>query len=214
MYSLDTDFGQLCETLYDPLQLGVTVLKDVLDEQCLIGIRSELKDNQRNFVPRPYRYGTTVQGLSSWDFEQAVTDNYTSLKQLNACYDSVSRGLHQNMKLSLHHNEVKVNASYYPAGSVGIGPHRDNSFSVNFIAIFIISGCNDFFTARDKSTAEEIAFPVIPGDCVLMRGPRSLKERDLRPIHYVKKIVEGRHIITFREVNKGLLEQTRNPYNL
>jgi alkylated DNA repair dioxygenase AlkB len=214
MEHIGLDFNHLCATLYDPEQLGVVVLKGILDKNCIEGIQSEIDGNRRNFVARPYRYGTTVQGLSSWDFERAVMDNYTSLKQLNACYDSLSRGLQQDMRTSLHYNEVKVNASHYPAGSVGIGPHKDNSFSVNFVAIFIVSGCNDFFAARDKTLAMETAFPVSPGDCVLMRGPRSLEERNLRPTHYVKQIIEDRNIVTFREINRGLAIRTHNIYNL
>jgi hypothetical protein len=204
----------LYETLYDPLQTGIIVLPEALDEALLAGIRAELTDNRRNFVQRPYRYGTTVQGLSSWDFEQDLMDNYHYLKQLNRIYGKLSRELHSNLTNELHFDQVTVNASHCPTRSVGIGPHKDNSFSVNFIAIFIISGCNDFFTARDKNGTDEVAFGVTPGDCVLMRGPRSLEERSLRPIHYVKEIVEDRRIITFREINRGLVARTSTLYNL
>jgi hypothetical protein len=141
--------------------------------------------------------------------------NYSHLGQLKCFYDELSRELHARLQgKGLYSDQLQVNASYYPAGSVGIGPHRDNSFSVNFIAIFIISGCNDFFTASDKKTTGEVALPVVPGDCVLMRGPRSLEERSLRPIHYVKEIQADRNIITFREINRGLVARTTNRYNL
>ncbi len=208
------NFDFLCEELYDPLKTGVVVAKTGFDEAGIAGIKNELAANQRNFVPRPYRYGTTVQGLSSWDFERAVMDNYTYLARLNALYEAMSLELHNRMGSAFYFDDVKVNASYYPAGSVGIGPHRDNTFSVNFIAIFVISGCNAFFTAREKDTKNEMAYAVASGDCILMRGPRSVKEKHLRPIHYVKQIESDRYIVTFREVNRGLLERTKNIYNL
>ena len=214
MTATRNDFDAICQELYDPLQTGVVVINTGFNETRIAGIQEELDANRRNFVPRPYRYGTTVQGLSSWDFERAVMDNYTHLEQLNVFYETLSRELHSRMGSAFYFDDVKVNVSYYPAGSVGIGPHRDNTFSVNFIAIFVISGCNAFFTARDKDALSEVAYEVVPGDCILMRGPRSVQEKNLRPIHYVKRIEADRHIVTFREVNRGLLERTKHIYNL
>ena len=215
MYIFDSSFDTLCEALYVSSNTGICILKDVLDEAVVHGIKSEIRSNRRNYVQRPYRFGTTVQGLSSWDFEREVMNNYINLRQLNRFYDRLSHETHCRLGGSgLYADQIGVNASYYPSGSVGIGPHRDNSFSVNFIAIFVISGCNDFFTARDKQATDEVSFPVAPGDCILMRGIRSLEERHLRPIHYVKQIVEDRHIITFREINRGLANRTTKPLNL
>lgn len=214
MPKVSHNFDEIYSELYDPLGTGVVIAKACIDEVSVAGIKDELDASRRNFVPRPYNYGTTVQGLSSWDFERAVMDNYTHLAQLNNFYESMSRELHNRMSTAFYFDDVKVNASYYPAGSVGIGPHRDNTFSVNFIAIFVISGCNAFVTARDKDALSEVAYEVVPGDCVLMRGPRRVQEKNLRPIHYVKRIEADRHIVTFREVNRGLLERTKNIYNL
>ncbi|MEK7642800.1 MAG: hypothetical protein AAB392_03330 [Patescibacteria group bacterium] len=208
MSTVSTDYKSLCQKLYDPKDCGVVVVKRALSPILAISIRHELEENRRNYVPRPKHYGTTMQGLSSWDFERAILRNYKYLAVLDSHYSAFSDRLHEHMGPCQKVDEISVNSSFYKVGSLGIGPHRDNSFSINFVAIYIISGSNEFCTARDKSKNEEIQFETVPGDLVLMRAPRNPAENDLRPIHYVGEIKSDRYIVVFRNINHELLHQT------
>jgi hypothetical protein len=198
---------ELCDRLYDPFESGVVVLPSVVDKNTVQGVLSELQENSRNFVQRQHSYGTTVQGLSSWDMELGVVNNYPYLSQMYTVYEQISTRLHNISSKNAVCDEISINSSFYPQGSVGIGPHRDNTFSVNFVIIFVFSGTNDFYTSIDKDRSEEKCHTIRPGDCIIMRGPRDISEKCMRPIHYVKDILEDRYIVTFREINHELLSR-------
>jgi hypothetical protein len=214
MHKTSQEYRALYESLYDPSATGVVLLRQVISPAIIDGTVHELKSNQRNFVKRPLHYGTTLQELSSWDFEREVLRNYTYLSKVEERYDEISSALHAQMDVSSQVDEIQVNVSHYAQNSIGIGPHRDNTFSVNFTAIFIITGENEFCTAEAKECEHEVCYPTTPGDCIVLRGPRSYEERDLRPIHYVKAISKERYIVTFREINHEYLNQTRRDSQL
>lgn len=202
-----TNFVSLQTKLYDFEQPGVVLLREMLSPTTVSGIQEELVSNRRNHVPRPTQYGTTSQMLHSWDFERAVLKNYEHLSVLDKLYEELSRGLHSHMPKAHYYDRVDVNSSLYPKGSIGIGPHRDNSFSVNFTVIAVISGENSFFTAQDKERNGEVEFQTEPGDFIVLRGPRTVKENRYRPVHYVGEVKTERYIIVFREINTGLLQR-------
>jgi hypothetical protein len=208
MSTTSVNYKSLCKDIYNPDGCGVVIVKEVLSRVLTIGILHELEQNKRNYVLRPRHYGTTQQGLSSWDFERAVLRNYEHLGVLDERHLTFSGQLHEHMDLCQQVDEVRVNSSFYGTGSLGIGPHRDNSFSVNFIAIYVISGSNKFCTAKDKLRNGEVHFDTTPGDLVLMRAPRNPNENCLRPIHYIDEIENDRYIVVFREINHELLYQT------
>ena len=201
------NYENLCEKLYDPKECGVVIVRSVLNPDEVSKVSTELEGNKKNYVPRPKRYGTTDQELSSWDFERAVMMNYQGLLTLHNRHMTISEGLHAVLPCSYTVDEIRTNSNFYAAGGVGIGPHRDNSFSVNLIAIYLIAGDSQFHTARNKERAGEIKFDVSPGDAVLMRGPRNCEEHSMRPVHYVNDVKTDRYIVVFREINHGLLNK-------
>ena len=194
-------YDQLAFDLYDPKRSGVIVLKNLLLVQELVTALYDIRSNRRNFVARPRLYGTTTQDLSSWNVESAALHNYNGLGNIATQYEKLSHELHGRLTVAEPFDEVSTSVGHYPSTSHGIGPHRDNSFCVNFIAIFVVAGAATFCTARDKSGAQERTHSVQPGDCILLRAPRTLAERSLRPIHYVRGIAANRYTVAFREIN-------------
>lgn len=201
------NYHDLCRKLFNPSELGILVLQEALSETEVRGVLGELTQNKRNFVQRPEYYGTTRQVHSSWDFKRAVLANYQFLSILDKRHTELSRQIYEQIGMFRQVDETRVNASFYEAGSAGIGPHRDNSFSVNFTAIYILSGDNKFCGARDKTKDGEVQFDVLPGDVVLMRGPRNISENDIRPVHYIERIQSGRYIVIYREINHEQLHK-------
>ena len=202
--------------LYDPKESGVIILHEVVNGELRNSLLRELRANNTKFVGRPIHYGTTLQDLSSWDMEREEVTRCAYLSELSSIYDEISGEIHSSQSNTAHFDDINVNSSLYLSGSLGIGPHRDNSFSVNFVAIFVISGNNNFYTADDKSGSGEVIHYVRPGDCIVMRGPRLDSEGGQRPIHYVKKITADRYIVTFREINQEYLRRVHKDgvYNI
>ncbi len=208
MYTL-IDFEKLCKKLYDPNETGVVVIRQFIDPSLCNLVLGELKGNERNYIQRPKRYGNTSQELASWDFEMAIMRNYPYLSEVENAYLNLSKNLHEKIENAFEVDEVRVNSSFYQKCDIGIGPHKDNSFSVNFTFIFVIKGKSNFCTAEDKNQTNEIKFSTDQGDLVILRAPRKIDSEDLRPIHYVCDIEEDRHIIVFREINHKILFNTK-----
>lgn len=202
---MNIDYNELCRELYDPQKSGVVVFPAIFNDAEAEGVLTELKENSRNFVERPRQYGTTDQELSSWDFEHRLMLNYPYMSFVYQRYRVMSKRIHEALPYAHIVNELQVNATRYGAGSIGIGPHRDNTFSVNFVLVYVFSGDGDFCTAKNKEGVGEEVHAVSPGDAILMRGPRSDEERCMRPVHYVKGISRERYTIVFREINHELL---------
>jgi hypothetical protein len=194
-------YHSICKTLFNPHTSGVIVLPRVLDVHHIKGLLQELKEHSGNFVQRPVYYGTTQQELSSWDFTRSYMREHPALHELDTTHEILRHRLYEHIGLYTPVDETIVNSTLYHAGSIGIGPHRDNSFNVNFVSIYVISGTNTFFVAKNKMREGERGFTVNPGDCVLMRAPRRPYEVSLRPVHYVKHVPEDRYTIVYREIN-------------
>lgn len=195
------NYKEISKELYDKSKIGVFILRNILSNKEALSLKKELILNNKNYVSRKEFYGTTRQKLSSWDFEIDVMKNYKYMSILKKRYEYIRDSMSVFSPDSFKVDEICTNSSFYKKGSCGIGPHIDNSFSVNIIFICIISGMNEFCVSADKKKRKEKKMEISPGDIILMRGPRSDGERDMRPIHYVEKILEDRYIITFREIN-------------
>jgi hypothetical protein len=92
----------------------------------------------------------------------------------------------------------------YPAGSIGITPHRDGWRYINLICIFVISGKGRFYVCADRAGSAAVEIAALPGSVILMRAPGFLGA-NLRPFHYVTGITGERYSFGMRQLrNPGL----------
>lgn len=85
----------------------------------------------------------------------------------------------------------------YPAGSLGITPHRDHLSYRDLVAIVTLAGRARFYVSKDRSgeNAREVAIP--PGSLLLMRAP-GFAGREDRPFHFLNDIDEERVCLGLR----------------
>lgn len=85
----------------------------------------------------------------------------------------------------------------YPAGSLGLSPHRDGKRYRVVIAILVISGEGTFAVCDDRAGTNPRPIPADPGHCILLRAPGFLGI-DKRPFHYVSDVTKDRLVLTLR----------------
>ena len=79
----------------------------------------------------------------------------------------------------------------YPAGSLGITPHRDHVRYRGLIVLLVLGGYGRYYVCSDRegSGAREISAP--PGHMILMRAPDFAGRRD-RPFHFLTDVTSER----------------------
>ena len=85
----------------------------------------------------------------------------------------------------------------YPAGSLGLSPHRDGKRYRVVIAILVISGEGTFAVCDDRAGTNPRSIPADPGRCILLRAP-GFRGIEKRPFHYVSDVTKERLVLTLR----------------
>lgn len=86
----------------------------------------------------------------------------------------------------------------YPAGEIGITPHRDGASVLNLIAIFVLEGDGDFSLCADYKGNGARIIPAPPGHVIIMKGPGFLGSRE-QPIHQIMNIRQERTVVILRQ---------------
>mmetsp|Transcript_35987 Transcript_35987/g.49963 ORF Transcript_35987/g.49963 Transcript_35987/m.49963 type:complete len:224 (+) Transcript_35987:76-747(+) len=96
----------------------------------------------------------------------------------------------------------------YPAGSVGISPHRDHAENINVVCIFAVGGQGFIYGCDDRAGSNPKKMPTYPGAVTFMRAPgfEGFKAKD-RPFHYVADIDETRYSFAVRQVRSSSLQK-------
>ncbi|MDV6014642.1 hypothetical protein [Haloechinothrix sp. LS1_15] len=94
-------------------------------------------------------------------------------------------------------NEVAVQR--YPAGSGGIGVHRDGKRYRLLVAIVTVEGTGTLSLCTDRQGTVERQWSTAPGSLTLLRGPELNGAGDGRPLHRLQTTGEvTRTSLTFR----------------
>lgn len=180
--------------LYDRDHVGVTTLQHVLGPEDLHLVRDTIKANENQF--RLLKFGDATR----WDLTDEDFQKYPALEFCRRNFRRITESITTVTEINPVYQE-RFCIQFYPEGSSGVKPHRDTEHSVNCVVIFVISGDNAFFAAKDRACEEAFEFPTRPGDVVIMRGPRSAEDSLPRPIHYVGEVTKPRYVMICRHVN-------------
>ncbi len=180
--------------LYDRGHVGVVTLQHVLSPEDLHLVRNTIKANENQF--RLLKFGDATR----WDLTDEDFQKYPALEFCRRNFRRITESITSVTEINPVYQE-RFCIQFYPEGSSGVKPHRDTEHSVNCVVIFVISGDNAFFAAKDRACEEVFEFPTRPGDVVIMRGPRSVKDSLPRPIHYVCEVAKHRYVVICRHVN-------------
>lgn len=88
----------------------------------------------------------------------------------------------------------------YPAGSRGIGIHKDGLRYRHFVFIITLDGQSDLFVCSDREGADRQLIDDRPGHLVILPAPgfSGLPDEGNRPLHGVDNVTGGRLSIGFR----------------
>ena len=92
-------------------------------------------------------------------------------------------------------------AQRYLVGTAGIGPHRDESFYINVVAIIVLEGEGRFCICENNDGGGATPIPNSPGSLLLMRGYGFCGSQQ-RPIHFVDRIETQRTTVGLRHKQK------------
>lgn len=89
----------------------------------------------------------------------------------------------------------------YPAGSRGIGIHKDGLRYRHFVFIITLDGHSDLFVCSDREGADRQLIDDRPGHLVILPAPgfSGLPDEGNRPLHGVDNVTGGRLSIGFRQ---------------
>ena len=88
----------------------------------------------------------------------------------------------------------------YPAGSEGIGIHKDGLRYKNIVLIITLAGQSRLFKTKDREGTSRVALNDVPGRLVMIKAPGFKgMAADNRLLHGVDRVTKGRLSIGFRQ---------------
>lgn len=90
-------------------------------------------------------------------------------------------------------------AQCYPPSDLGLGVHRDYMIDRNVIVIVVLGGQGEFCLCQDESGDNPHVLDAPPGSAILLRAP-GFNGGDIRPWHFVRRILTDRYILTLRQI--------------
>lgn len=178
----------------DLLSFGVTVLHLVGDRENLKHLRTELlaecdydmeqapsiKNIHQNFSQkRVFRNPELIMSLKEKIEKEIQKEIYEKFALTPA------RSLNFELPNLQKYEYIKTDNKF------AIPPHVDYKACVEVIAVLLLEGDSQFYVAKDRECNGERFIDAQPFDIILMRG-YGFQGLEERPIHYIKKIEEGK----------------------
>ena len=196
------DITAIVTDLYDPLKPGALAVPDILDTE----FRKQLLDEIKllHYDESPRHYGHADQEVSHCVVRD--TSRLPLIHSLNNQYSEVYERIAEQAGFTSDLNSLIVHK--FCKGAMGIGPHRDESKYRNLISVFVIDGEAPFYvcSGREKTDSGIVALNPVkldasPGSLILLRAPRNIGEKALRPMHYVGDVTKERYTIGLRTIH-------------
>lgn len=86
----------------------------------------------------------------------------------------------------------------YPAGDVGISPHKDHIRYIHLVVNLVLRGFGRFYICPDRSFADALEIPGVAGDALIMRAP-GFDDSDHRPFHAIGDVAQERLVLGLRQ---------------
>lgn len=166
---------------------------------------AEISSLKQEALALPFRSARPVVGNGvhqDFDicFPAPLTGSFAKAAQLlSACCRAMSYATP-----GLFEDDVIINdfaVQNYPAGSKGIGIHKDGLRYRNLVFIITLAGQSDLFICSDREGSNRQIIADEPGRLVILPAPglAFLGDPDNRPLHGVDNVTSGRLSIGFRQ---------------
>jgi len=193
-FDMNNKIFNAVEDLYNHNNVGVNIVCKMFNTEELERINNVFIINKEHFYPLEFG------GVTRWDLTENDFSRYPALDKGRRGFKLIIDTISTLTELNPVYRE-KFCILFYPEGSVGVKPHRDTRHSVNCVSIFVFSGNNSFFATKDSACKHVTEFFTEPGDAIVMRGPRKIKDDISCPIHYVSQVVRPRYVMVCRHIN-------------
>ena len=166
---------------------------------------AEISCLKQEALALPFRAAQPVVGNGVYQdfdicFPAPLTGSFAKAAHLlQACCKALSEA-----SPGLFESDVLINdfaVQNYPAGSNGIGVHKDGLRYRNLVFIITLSGQSDLFICSDREGSNRQIVADDPGRLVILPAPglAFLDAPDSRPLHGVDGVTTGRLSIGFRQ---------------
>ncbi len=172
-------------------------LPNALTAQTRELLLAELEQSVLEEQPREYGKYATKQSFSAVS-SFAPESKFLKVKELLQNHLAKKFGAVRPCPLVKELKFTDLVVQRYPAGPVGISPHRDGKGYINLIAVFVLEGEGRFCFCDDREGTDPRAIVHEPGDLILMRGAGFLGS-DIQPFHFVDKITKRRTTFALRQ---------------
>lgn len=173
-------------------QEGHLFVPNALPEDQCLAILPELKTYTLRRVTA--LYNDVPQDYAYTQYDRNDIDHTPNLRQFVENYMLVYAQAAK--RLGYCDTEPRVSINHYDVGGY-IRPHMDETKYRNVICIFTISGESPFHICQDRETPSH-SYKVSPGCLMMLRAPRSIDEKHLRPIHTIGPVIVDRYNIVMR----------------
>ncbi len=187
---------KIANELYNPKNIGVLSIPNFLWLSTKNSLLEELSsveykkaDYQRGKAFQDFYFFNPKEEMRMLPLISLLKISYASL------YNSLAEKSNFQSALS---RDILIQK--YKKDSRGISPHIDDLKYKNLISILVIEGNGEFYVCKNREKEHSTRIENPPGSLILMRAPRSPKEKELRQMHYLENISSERTIITFREI--------------
>ena len=194
MFKLEENFEEIIDILRIEQAVSFPLLREPERKQLL-----------REVMALDYKSGPEYVGthkvLQQITFSEIYIDSTSGIALYARKFSDKIKFLAKRYRFDLFRpmfgfNEFMVNK--YEKGSVGITPHRDNSYFKNLIALIVLDGSGDFYICDDRDRKNSRLKKAVPGSCILMVAPGFLNQ-SIQPMHYLTNITEDRYVLCLRQ---------------
>lgn len=198
---------QFVDTLYNPNESGLCILKQALSLEKLNAINLFIQHNSQSFQEKREKYidnNQLVALLHRGDFDTNVLQD-TIFKDIISLYKDLRQSISALSPIEFEQgSSIEIKLIHYPISDLGVGIHKDLSSNVNVVIFFNLEGNADIKTYSNKSGDIPQSHLIQSGDISIMRAPRFNETIDIRPYHGVEQVYEPRTVLVIREINEDL----------
>ena len=141
--------------------------------------------------------------------ERAVTQNFEIVDDVpsEGPLGAVAAELAQRLNAALRRDDTPSCAPIifndrvvqrYPAGGVGISPHKDHVRYVHLVVNLVLSGFGRLYICPERSFDHALEIPGSAGDALIMRAP-GFDGSDQRPFHAIGDVASERLVLGLRQ---------------
>lgn len=189
----DINLIDIIKKLHNPDNIGGFAIKNFLSEDFRYALLEEAKTAKYEKQKIHNEKTNVVQDLESYTLTNRDEDKFKLSHLWQREYTKLIGGLFEN------NFPYSIVMQHYKKGLLGISPHRDYLRDRNLISIFVLDGAAKLYICQGRTKRGAVELESSLGSLILLRAPRNVNEKHIRPIHYLDNVAEERYSLALRQ---------------